>query len=419
MPPPASPIGPYVHRDVPLEFAGRRLTFATSLDLFSSHQVDVGSKLLLRTLEPVLAGGLGGGAARVLDLGCGYGAIGVALATLPAIASAHLVDRDALAVDFARENARRNAVEDRVTTGASLGLDDLAADAGDEVPRYDLVVANVPGKAGDAVIASMLLAPLGALRPGGLVAVVVIEPIRALVEATLARPDVEVRLRRDTADYSVFHYRPADGASFAPPADAFAAGVYDVASLTFEDALEQPVTIATVQGLANYDRFDIIESALTRRLPRLPREGCVLLANVGQGALAAYVLPSHPAARFVLVDRDLLALRTTRRALLALGAAEDRVETRLIGAWTEATAVEPTADVVVGVLREGGNAAAVTAEYLGLLGALAPAGRAVLAASSTAITRLLAVKLSPHLKASRTKHRGTSFLEVVRAAARD
>lgn len=420
-PPTTSPLAPYVHRDVPLEFAGRRLAFATSLDLFSSPQVDVGSKLLLRTLEPVLAGGLGGGAARVLDLGCGYGAIGVALATLPVVASAHLVDRDALAVDFARENARRNGAEDRVTTGTNLGLDDLAAAAGHAgaEPRYDLVVANVPGKAGDAVIASMLLGPLGVLRPGGLVAVVVIEPIRALVEATLARPDVEVALRRDTADYSVFHYRPAPDAAFPTPADAFAAGVYDIASLTFEDALEQPVTIATVQGLANYDRFDVIESALTRRLPRLPREGCVLLANVGQGALAAYVLRSHPAARFVLVDRDLLALRTTRRALLALGAPEDRLETRLIGAWTGDSAVQPTADVLVGVLREGGNAAAVTAEYLGLLGALAPGGRAVLAGSSTAITRLLAVKLPPHLKASRTKHRGTSFLEVARAAATD
>ena len=56
---------------------------------------------------------------------------------------------------------------------------------------------------------------------------------------------------------------------------------------------------------------------------------------------------------------------------------------------------------------------------LGLIGALAPGGRAVLAGSSTAITRRLALPHPPGLpglKASRTKHRGTSFLEVARPA---
>ena len=228
---PGSPIAPYVHRRVPLDLGGRRLEFATCLDLFSSHQVDVGSRLLLRTMEPVLAERDTEASARVLDLGCGYGALGVALATMPAVASAHLVDRDALAVDFAAENARANGVE--VTTSVSLGLAEVLRDTPEA--RYDLVASNLPGKAGAAVLSSMLLGALGVLAPGGLVAVVVIEPIRDLVASTLAREDLEVTLRRDTADYSVFHYRPAANASFPPPTDAFAAGAYDRGTLPFED----------------------------------------------------------------------------------------------------------------------------------------------------------------------------------------
>ena len=405
------PIALYVHRRVPLDVGGRRLEFATCLDLFSSHQVDVGSRLLLRTIEPVLAARGVEGGSRVLDLGCGYGALGVALATLPVVASAHLVDRDALAVDFAAENARANDVE--VTAAVSLGLAEVRRDAPEA--RYDLVVSNLPGKAGAAVLSSMLLGSLGVLAPGGFVAVVVIEPIRDLVASTLAREDIDVTLRRDTADYSVFHYRPAARASFPPPDDSFDAGVYDRGTLPFEDANEQPAAIMTVEGIPNYDRIDVIEAALTRRIPRIRPGHRVLVSNVGQGYLAAYLRSAQPEAHMILVDRDALALRTAHRALLALGAPEDRVETRVIGAWSETSAADANADLIVGVLHEGGGAPAVGAEYAGLVAALAPGGRAVLAGSSTAITRLLAHTLSPGCKASRTKHRGTSFLEVTRA----
>ncbi|MGE3856051.1 MAG: methyltransferase [Dehalococcoidia bacterium] len=409
---PADALAPYVHREVALDAAGRRLVFATSLDLFSSHQVDVGSRLLLRTLDPVLAARPAEApGARILDVGCGYGALGVTLAASPGAAGAHLVDRDALGVDFALENARRNGLEDRVTAAPGLGFDAVPEGA-----RYDLVVSNVPGKAGEAVIASMLLGALGVLAPGGLVAVVVIEPIREPVAASLDRADIEVTLRRDTADYSVFHYRPAPGAAFPPPGDAFAAGTYDAATLTFEDTRGEPVSLATVQGLPGYDRVDLLEEALLRRLPALAAGARVLVSHPGQGVLPAAVLRACRGASLVLVDRDVLALRVARRALLALGAVEAAVEARVVGAWREDSAADARADLVLGVLHEGGGAAAVTAEYRGLLAAVAPGGRALLAGSSTAVTRLLALPLPAGLRAARTRHRGTSVLEVTRAA---
>ena len=414
-----APIAPYVHRAATLEFARRRLTFATSHGLFSSHQVDVGSQLLLRTLEPVVAE-RGAEGARVLDLGCGYGTLGAALATMPGVASAHLVDRDALALDFARANAQQNGVEDRVTVAPSLGLDEVAASDG-----YDLVVSNVPGKAGEPIIRAMLLGMLGVLAPdtgngGGLAAVVVIEPIRDLVATTLARADIEVTLRRDTADYSVFHYRPAatpaSVASLPRPVDGFASGLYDHGSVSFENAHDVEVTIATVQSVPGYDRVDTTEIAVTRRMPPARRAAHVLISNVTQGYLAAWLLPTHADARFILVDRDLLALRTARRTLLTLGCAEDRVELRHVGACNASTLRDAQADLVVGALREDAGAPAVEAEYAALLGALAPGGHAVLAGSSTAVTRLLALPLPAGLRASRTRHRGTSVLEVIRAA---
>ena len=95
---------------------------------------------------------------------------------------------------------------------------------------------------------------------GGLVAIVVIEPIRELVASTLARAEVEVTLRRDTADYSVFHYRRSDspppGAAPPPAPAGFAAGTYDRGPLVFEDLRGLPVRLDAVEGLAGFDRVD-------------------------------------------------------------------------------------------------------------------------------------------------------------------
>ena len=419
-------IDAHVSRELSLVLDGRTLTLAASLALFSSHQVDVGSRMLLRTLRDHPFEG-----ARVLDLGCGTGALGLALAARGA-GHVDLVDRDALALAFAAENARRNGLPEgdgeRVTVRASLGVDDVRG-------VYDLVVSNVPGKAGAPVIASLLEGACAVLRPGGTLAVVVIAPIREAVAATFERlaaaSGLEVQFRHDTADYGVFHVRPRAAMGVAP---AFEAGVYDAGTLAVEDAQGEVFTVATVHGLPHYDRPDPIEALLARRLPLEAAPSTVLIANVGQGALAVTAHRAYPDARLILVDRDLLALRNAfrnaRRNLLAHGAAGGRVELRHQPWWdvegVEAGTPRPSpspstgegrgmADLVLATLGEREGPVATAQEYLGLVGALRAGGSAIVAASSTAATRLLeGAPLPRGVRASRYRHRGTSILTVTR-----
>ena len=118
------------------------LKFRVSQELFSSHDVDAGTKLLLRTIvdadypKP----------RSILDLGCGYGPLGLTLKSLYRDASVHLVDKDALAVDYSRQNAELNGL-DGMNIYASLGYDDI------NHTDFDLIVSNIPGKAGEPVIA--------------------------------------------------------------------------------------------------------------------------------------------------------------------------------------------------------------------------------------------------------------------------
>ena len=69
-----TPDGPEVRRAVRMRFWDRDWTFTTANGVFSADGLDLGTAVLLRESEPPT------GASRLLDLGCGYGVIAVALA---------------------------------------------------------------------------------------------------------------------------------------------------------------------------------------------------------------------------------------------------------------------------------------------------------------------------------------------------
>jgi 16S rRNA (guanine1207-N2)-methyltransferase len=124
--------------------------------VFAYDRVDAGTALLLEVLA-IPAG------ARVLDVGCGYGIIGLVAARLGA-AQVELVDANLLAVAAAQENITRN----RIAQARAFASDGVPEGA---VRRYDLVVSNPPfhvGKSVDGDIARMFIERARqALVPGG------------------------------------------------------------------------------------------------------------------------------------------------------------------------------------------------------------------------------------------------------------
>ena len=82
---------------------GRSFTFLTASGVFSRERVDLGTRLLI---ESMLLPDRG----YVLDMGCGYGAIGIAAAVLNPRLYVILVDVNARAVRLARQNLQKNCV---------------------------------------------------------------------------------------------------------------------------------------------------------------------------------------------------------------------------------------------------------------------------------------------------------------------
>ena len=374
-------MGPRFKKTVTLDVGGRRLELRVAQELFSSHEVDVGTRLLLRTL----AGPEHGGRRLVLDLGCGYGPLGLGLRAAAPDRVVHLVDRDALAVAYSRENAAANRL-DGVEAYASLGYADVRA-AG-----FDLVVSNIPAKAGAPVIEQLLLGGAGLLAPGGLVAVVVIAPLRDQVAAVLEGSSrVEVVFRRATASYAVFHYRFRGPPAAAPgPADPGAGlGVYErqQASVTREGVA---VRLRTAYGLPEFDSLGyttrLVADALLRPGDRPP--GTALVLHPGQGWLPCLLWAAARPGRLRLVDRDLLALRVSQANLVANGCPPERVD---LGHRVDPDPEDlRDADLVVAMLRPKEPPEATAATVRRLVAEAPRGARVMLGGSSTAVTRGLA-----------------------------
>ncbi|WP_295390083.1 methyltransferase [uncultured Thiodictyon sp.] len=154
------------------ELAGRTLTIETTWGLFSPREIDEGTRLLLAHLKVAPA-------ADCLDLGCGYGAIGLALAALAPQGQTLMVDKDFVAVDCAERNARRNRL-DNARALLSNGFDRILPER-----RFDLIASNIPAKVGKELLSILLHDARDRLRPGGRLYVVTINGLREFMKRNL------------------------------------------------------------------------------------------------------------------------------------------------------------------------------------------------------------------------------------------
>lgn len=133
------------------QYRGQDLDFITDAGVFSRGEMDGGTDLLLRRL-PKLQG-------RVLDLGCGWGAVGIAVKKADPSLEVTLTDVNSRAAALAKENAGKNGVQVRVLQGD--GFQALA----DE--RFDFILTNPPIRAGKQVIYGLFAQSRVHLEPGG------------------------------------------------------------------------------------------------------------------------------------------------------------------------------------------------------------------------------------------------------------
>ena len=143
---------------VEAEVWDRTLHLTSGSGVFAKGRLDIGTAILFRETEPPAPG-------RILDLGCGYGVIGLAIAAAVPGAEVTAVDVNERAVLLANENAAALGVAERYRALVPSGVDPAAT--------YDEIWSNPPIRIGKEALHELLLTWLPRLRAGGRAVMVV------------------------------------------------------------------------------------------------------------------------------------------------------------------------------------------------------------------------------------------------------
>lgn len=140
------------------DFQGKHLIYTTDHGVFSRQRLDFGSRVLMDSIDI-------GNAKSMLDVGCGYGTMGIALKSVHEVLQVLMTDVNKRAISLAKENIKCNNLE---------GIDVIESDVYENVhDTYDLVISNPPIRAGKKVVSAIISGSYDHLNKGGRLVIVI------------------------------------------------------------------------------------------------------------------------------------------------------------------------------------------------------------------------------------------------------
>ena len=142
--------------------------FHSTWGIFSPRNIDDGTLLLLKYLDIKEDD-------DCLDLGCGYGPIGLTMAKLAPKGTTTLVDKDFKAVEYSNMNAELNQIKNAEAL-LSNGFDQIRK------RKFNVVVSNIPAKVGNEMLSLFLYDAYKQMKHGGKIYVVTITGLRKYIK---------------------------------------------------------------------------------------------------------------------------------------------------------------------------------------------------------------------------------------------
>lgn len=146
-------------RYVSYTFKGNVLRYCSDNGVFSKDRVDFGTNVLLNALPDIDCN------KKVLDVGCGYGVIGIAIAKSNNSISVDMIDVNERAINLVKENIKLNKVDN-----AKVFSSNLYQNINN---KYDYIISNPPIRAGKDVVHGVVVDGYDHLNDGGAVIVVI------------------------------------------------------------------------------------------------------------------------------------------------------------------------------------------------------------------------------------------------------
>lgn len=138
-------------------YRGQAFDLTTDAGVFSRGELDAGTRILLSALPERLEG-------DILDLGCGWGPIGVCVGRLNPGCRVTFADINLRALELSRQNAAKYPIQANF-----IHSDGFSAING----LFDCVITNPPIRAGKQTVYQMFSDSLAHLRPGGVLYLVI------------------------------------------------------------------------------------------------------------------------------------------------------------------------------------------------------------------------------------------------------
>lgn len=147
---------------------GHNFVFHSTWGLFSPKEIDKGSLMLINQVDIKPTD-------FTLEMGCGYGPIGLAFAKMSPQGKVHMLDKDFVAVDFAKKNAQLNGIQN---------CEIYLSNAFNNVPaiEFDNIVSNLPAKVGKELLFLILNDAKNHLKKGGKFYVVIIAGLKDYIK---------------------------------------------------------------------------------------------------------------------------------------------------------------------------------------------------------------------------------------------
>jgi len=184
----------YFKKQIEYLFEGKKLVFNVAETLFSTFDIDHGTDILIRSIDTK-------DPKTILDIGCGYGPIGITMAKKYPGTEVTMIDRDLLAVRYSKINIDANKISNAQVLG-SVGLEAITD------KKFDLIISNVPAKIGDEAISQeFILEPFKYLNPNGEIWVVVVNALNRLIPRVEIAPNIKMKEVRNRNGHTVYKVR--------------------------------------------------------------------------------------------------------------------------------------------------------------------------------------------------------------------
>lgn len=184
----------YFKKEIIYPYKGIKFIFDVANTLFSTFAIDHGTDMLIRHMTL-------NNPKNILDLGCGYGPIGIILAKTNPKTQVTMVDADLLAVRYTNINIEKNNLSNAIIIG-SVGMEAVID------KNFDLIVSNIPAKIGDeAITQEFIMMPYSHLNPDGELWVVVVSALNHLIPRIGLKYHLDMKLIRKRKGHSLYRIK--------------------------------------------------------------------------------------------------------------------------------------------------------------------------------------------------------------------